>query len=103
MITMEYDVEASLDRSVAKYEEAVKTATGLYPKLYPVATPYVDDDTRTCEHRAPIPGPFVECPSCLHSFARCDVDKKYKFREGTMRPIMKISHCTFNSGRSIYH
>ena len=39
--TMEYDVSDSLKHAIAKYEEAVLSITGSYPKLYHVDTPFI--------------------------------------------------------------
>ena len=60
---VEYDVQGSLKRSIAKYGEAVFDATGSYPKMKGERTPFITEETKYSKHRAPASNDdFVECP-----------------------------------------
>jgi len=88
---VDHNVAGAMRRAIAKYDEAVFDATGTYPHLYPVSTPFLDEETKTAEARAPNkPGPFIECPSCLHTMPVADAENLHTFPEGTKRSISKI-------------
>ena len=88
---MEYDVQGSLKRSIAKYEEAVFDATGSYPKMKGERTPFITEETKYSKHRAPASNDdFVECPCCFHTIAKSDVEQFHTFPAGTPRPLNKL-------------
>ena len=87
---MEHDVSHSMRKAVAKYEVAVQSATGLLPRLVPASTPFLNEETKACQLRAPCSeGPFVECPSCLHTIP-ADQINGLTHPAGTPRKISKI-------------
>ena len=100
MRTMEHDVTAQLKKPISKYEEAVHGATGMYPKLETVITPFIFEETRLSKHRAPFNDEdFIECPCCLHTIPESVAMSECKFASGTPRkvhellPIVNESNC----------
>ena len=68
---VEYNISRQLRRALAKYEEAVFTATGLVPEYVIAKTPFLEEETKTSPHRAPwTHGEFVECPNCLYTMSK---------------------------------
>ena len=88
--TMEYDVKASVKKAVDKYKEAVYEITGKEPMIWKADTPFLHDETKSSPLRKPCkPGPFVECPSCLHTISLDDIPS-LTHQEGEKRKVQDI-------------
>ena len=89
--TVEWDAISSLRRCIAKYEEAVRSITGMYPRMTKADTPLVHEETRTSEHRRPAANEaFYECPSCLDTFPESYMQKHCYFPPHTTRKLKEI-------------
>jgi hypothetical protein len=85
---VEWDCSHQIARAIAKYEEAVFSLTGMYPRMYTAKTPFLDEETKFAECRAShSSGDFVECPSCMDTFPAADWKEH---PAGTKRPIRKL-------------
>ena len=88
--TIEYNISKQLKRALAKYEEAVYSATGLIPEYTKARTPFLEEETKHSPHRAPYEGgDFVECPNCLDTIPKSVADER-TFKEGTQRKVNNI-------------
>ena len=88
---MTYDVTSSLKRVVDKYCELVRKGTGKEAHLIKVGTPSLEEQTRMSPHRAPrTDEAFVECPCCMHTIAKSEVDEHYTFPAGAIRKLGDI-------------
>ena len=58
---MEYDMSASMSRTVVKYEEAVERVTGFRPRITGKGTPFLPEDTTKAPQRAPCAGGGPVC------------------------------------------
>ncbi len=88
---IEADMRQSLRSAIAKYDTAVFEAEGVYPHLYNVDSPFIEEDTKTAPSRAPFNGEeFVECPSCLHTMPKSEAMGKCLFKAGTSRKLRDL-------------
>ncbi len=99
---IDWNVVHSIDRCLAKYEEAVLNVLGQYPRLHDADTPFVHDETKFAKCRLPWNSEdFVECPSCLDTFPQSVIASDHSFTAGTKRPLHQLRHmigktdCTF--------
>jgi hypothetical protein len=84
---VEWDCSHQIKRAIAKYEEAVFSVVGRYPRMYTAKTPFLDEETKHAACRAPASSEdFVECPTCLDTFP---TEFWKKSDSGTKRPIRK--------------
>ena len=87
---VEYNISRQLRRALAKYEEAVFTATGLTPEYVKAKTPFLEEETKYSPHRGPWNSEsFVECPCCLHTMALSEM-KNHTYAAGTSRKVNDI-------------
>ena len=88
---MTWDVSHAMKRCVAKYETAVKSITGKFPRICNANTPFVPSETKVSRCRAPNTNEdYFECPTCCDSFPASLMHEKFHFKKGTVRPIRKI-------------
>ena len=88
---MVWDVSHSMKRCVAKYEEAVRAVTGLYPRIVEAETPVIPSETKFARCRAPNKDEaFFECPTCCDTFPESLMIEKFRHESGTLRPIRKL-------------
>ena len=84
---VKWDVSHSMKRCVAKYEVAVQQCTGKFPRMTPVHTPFLPDETKFARSRAPANNEdYVECPTCRDSFPKSHIDDKCTFPSGKNDP-----------------
>ena len=88
---MKWDVSHSLKRCVAKYETAVHQCTGRLPRLVPVDTPFLPDETKHAKCRAPATkDKYVECPTCKDTFPHDVIAKDFTYEGGKNRPLRDL-------------
>ena len=80
--TIEWDAVSSLRRCIAKYEEAVRSVTGMYPRMANADTPLVHEETTSLTARACVDEAFYECPSCLDTFPKSFMEQQCFFEAG---------------------
>jgi len=87
----ETDVTHAMQKALAKYEVAVFEATGQHPRLFKVNSPSPEDSTAESPFRKPFNDEdYVECPSCLNTMPKSDVENLYTFPAGTKRKLKDI-------------
>lgn len=89
--TMEWDCVAPLRRCVSKYEEAVRSVVGMYPRMSKADTPLLHEETRTSPHRRPATDEdFYECPSCIDTFPASFMQQQCYHKAGVARRLKEI-------------
>ena len=88
---MEWNAVSSLRRCLAKYEEAIRSVTGMYPRMSRADTPLVHEETRSFPHRRPASNEaYYECPTCLDTFPESYMQKYYHFEAHEQRKLKQI-------------
>ena len=86
----ETDVSHMMRKAIAKYEVAVHEATGKYPRLFPVKTPFEEEETKYSPLRAPKNDEdFVECPVCMHTWPVSETSDN-TYVAGTKRTVKMV-------------
>ena len=89
--TLEWNAVSSLRRCIAKYEEAVRSITGMYPRMVKADTPLVHEETRSSQHRRPASDEaYYECPSCLDTFPEEYMQRHCHFQPHESRKLKEI-------------
>ena len=89
--TLTWNVSHSIKRAISVYEEAVRSVTGRYPRMYPAELPILAEETKFADARKPNfddgSTHFWECLSCRDTFPENQMKQTARFPVGTKRRV----------------